>query len=89
MNGQEVFCLILSNLVANLSEMGVVSIQGSQIDDTHLEEQSVHLKRSANMVTAGIATNGAQGMNLPAAVSSWRCLRYITAVTVAMVTKLG
>lgn len=77
--------------MSNLSEMGVVSIQSSPKidDDPNVEEANFHLKRSANMVTGGIVSNGAQGMNLPAAVSSWRCLRYITAVTVAMVTKLG
>lgn len=91
MNGQEVFSLILSRFFANLSKFGVVPIDQSLSvpDESGSDGPSFRLKRSARLVTDAILSNGAQGMAMPAAVGCWRCLRHLTAVTVAVVSRLG
>ena len=93
LNGQEVFCLILSRLLVNLSELGVIPVDeaglSSHFDDADVEEISPLLKRSAKLVTQAIISNGVAGLNMPAAVGCWRCLRHLTAVAVAMITKCG
>jgi hypothetical protein len=91
LNGHEVFCLILSRFLANLSEYGVIPIDESVTSQPKdkVEEPSVLLKRSARLVTDAILSNGTEGLNMPAAVACWRSLRHLTAITVAIVTKSG
>lgn len=92
LNGQEVFTLILSRVCANLSTFGVVSIDRSTTaahNQESSEGQISMLKRSARLVTEAILSNGSKGIAMPAAVGCWRCLRHITAVTVAVITRLG
>eukprot|EP00980_Cylindrotheca_fusiformis_P005609 scaffold1184_cov132-Cylindrotheca_fusiformis.AAC.30 len=91
LNGQEVFSLILSRYFANLFKFGVVHIDQSSVapEEPGYGEPSFRLKRSARLVTDAILSNGAQGMAMPAAVGYWRCLRHLTAVTVAVVSRLG
>ena len=89
LNGAEVFGLILSRVLANLAEYGVIPVDGYSSPSTQPEMggPNSHLKRSARLVTNAILSNGADGLDMPGAVSRWRCLRHLTAVTVAVVTK--
>lgn len=90
LNGQEVFTLILSRVCANLSTFGVVSLDRSTNAARSQDEGQISmLKRSARLVTDAILSNGSKGIALPAAVGCWRSLRHITAVTVAVITRLG
>lgn len=91
MNGPEVFSLILSNFIENLSLDGVTMIEENLILDMELpcEDPSMRLKHTAKMVTNAILKNGEQGMNLTFGVASWRCLRHLTVVTAAFVSSLG
>jgi hypothetical protein len=90
LNGPEVFSLILSRLLSNLTEYGVVPLEGlAPKAQGGAEEPSELLKRSARLVTDAILSNGTEGLNMPGAVARWRCLRHLTAVTVAVVTKCG
>lgn len=91
LNGQEVFSLIMSRLFVNLSKFGVVSVdQSSNLStESETEDPTFILKNGARLVTNSILSNGARGMAMPVAVSCWRCLRYLTAITVAIDTRLG
>lgn len=48
------------------------------------ENDSLPLKQSARLVTDAILSNGAKGLDMPSAVKSWRSLRHLTAVIVAL-----
>jgi hypothetical protein len=92
-NGNDVLLLILSSLCANvydngtLLEMGAISAQDwKEID---LDQDSLPLKQSARLVTDSILSNGTKGLDMTAAVRSWRSLRHLTEVIVAVVTKSG
>jgi hypothetical protein len=93
LNGNDVLLLILSSLCANvydngtLLEMGAFSAQDWK--DIDLEQDSLPLKQSARLVTDSILSNGTKGLDMTAAVRSWRSLRHLTEVTVALVTKSG
>jgi hypothetical protein len=90
-NGQEVFALILSSFIEDISVFGVAISEPNLVSDTEssAEEPSVSLKHTAKMVTDAILKFGEQGMNLAFGVASWRCLRHLTVVTSAFVTSLG
>ena len=93
-NGSEVFALILSHIFANLFENGVTSLDQKQRPkkmDTEEGEgaPSVVLKYTAKIVTDAILSNGARGMNLSAAATCWRFLKYLVVSTTAFVTSLG
>ena len=90
-NGQEVFVFVLSRLFGDLSRKGVVSLDESLTTkgDTEALDPAFLLKRSANLVTNAILSNGTGGMDMPKAVACWRGLRHLTAITVATVTQLG
>ena len=47
------------------------------------------LKQSAKLVTQAILSNGSSGLDMSSAVRQWRCLRHLTALTVAVVTDNG
>ena len=91
LNGQEVFCLIMSRLFVNLSKFGVVSVDRPSTISAERETAGSNfvLKTGARLVTNAILSNGAHGMAMPAAVGCWRCLRHLTAITVAIDTRLG
>lgn len=92
-NGHDVLLLILSNVCANvfdngtLLEMGAISAQDWK--DVDLEQDSLPLKQSARLVTDSILSNGTKGLDMTIAVRSWRSLRHLTEITVAVVTKCG
>jgi hypothetical protein len=85
LNGQDVFCLILSRLVSNLCESGTILEKGGDGG----AEDSDPLKKSARLVTDAILSSGTEGLDMNSAVRCWRCLRHLTAVTVSVVTKSG
>jgi len=93
LNGHDVLLLILSSLCANLFdhgtllEMGAISAQDWK--DIDLDQDSLPLKQSARLVTDSILSNGTKGLDMTAAVRSWRSLRHLTEVIVAVVTKSG
>lgn len=90
-NGEKVFLLILTKLFSNLSTFGVLSLDKitSAATASDNEETSILLKRSAKLITDTILSNATKGISMPTAVDCWRCLRHLTAVAVAMSTKLG
>ena len=83
--------MVLSSLLSNLSNLGVISIDQSLRTkfESEGDEATFLLKRSAAAVTDAILSNGTQGINMPAAVAYWRSWRHLTAITVAIATKLG
>lgn len=90
-NGQEIFSILLSHLFADLIEKGTVA----SVERTYSNSESRTagrnraLKQSAKLVTQSILSNGAAGLNMKEAVKQWRCLRHLTALTVAVVAESG
>jgi len=87
-NGPEVFALILSHLIANLSRFGVVSFDQQQKNEADVEEPRTLLKRNAKMVTDAILSSDARGMKLSTAIVSWRFLKYLAMSTTAFISSL-
>jgi hypothetical protein len=89
-NGSDIFKILLSHLFADLIERGTIA---SVEIDCNSPESSISrnraLKQCARLVTQSILSNGAEGMDMSSAVKQWRCLRYLTALTVAVVTECG
>jgi hypothetical protein len=90
-NGQQVLIFILSKLFENLAESGVLPLEKVAVHAAlHcLEQHRVLLKRSARLITDTILSNSSKGMTMPEAVDCWRSLRHLTAVSVAMISRLG
>jgi len=92
-NGHHVLLLILSNLGGNIFKEGTLLEMGSLTaqdwKEVDLEQDSLLLKQSARLITDSILSNGAKGLELASAVKSWRSLRHLTEVIVAVVTKSG
>lgn len=87
-NGQEVLTLILCHLLADLNSFGTVDAPvAPSMGDTG--DRNRLLKQSARMVTNAIMPNGKDGFDTTSAVKQWRCLRHLTAITDAVVTKSG
>ncbi len=90
-NGHDVLLLILSSLCENLFDYGTIHEIGSISKDDwkgiNLEADSVLLKQSAKLVTDAILSDGTKGLDLNAAVRSWRSLRHLTEIIVSVVTK--
>lgn len=79
-NGHETFLVLLSHVLVELVEHG--TIEKAEID-------SEPLKNSAMIVTKAIVSNGSNGLSMASAVKQWRCLRHLSAVTVAVITTSG
>lgn len=92
-NGHTVLLLLLSSLCANVFENGTLleigSISAEDWHDVDLEAESLPLKQSARLVTDAILSNGMKGLDMTTAVRSWRSLRHLTEVVVALATKSG
>lgn len=92
-NGNVVLLLALSSLCADLYDHGTLlemgSVASNDWKDLDLEHDSLLLKQSAKLVTDAILSNGTKGLDITAAVKSWRSLRHLAEVVVAMVTKSG
>jgi hypothetical protein len=92
-NGHDVLILILSSLCGNIFEDGTLlevgSLSAQDWKDVDLEVESLLLKQSARLITDAILSNGTKGLDLTSAVRSWRSLRHLTEVIVAVVTKSG
>jgi len=90
-NGSEVFSILLSHLFADLIENGTIA----NIESTYTKSdanpivKNRALKQSAKLVTQAILSNGSSGLDMSSAVRQWRCLRHLTALTVAVVTDNG
>jgi len=81
-NGHETFLVLLSHVLAELIEHGT-------IENAETSEDSDPLKNSAMIVTKAIVSNGSNGLSMASAVKQWRCLRHLSAVTVAVITTSG
>jgi len=92
-NGQHVLLLILSSLCGNIFENGTLlevgSLTAQDWKEVNIEEDSLLLKQSARLITDAILSNGTKGLDLTTAVRSWRSLRHLTEVIVAIVTRSG
>lgn len=90
-NGSEIFSILLSHVLADLIEKGTVaSIEKTYNSaDSGSAGRNRALKQSARIVTKSILSNGADGIDMASAVKQWRCLRHLTALTVAVVTECG
>lgn len=90
-NGQDVLLLILSSLCGNIYDQGtlleIVSISADDWKDVDLEQESLLLKQSARLVTDAILSKGTKGLDMPTAVRSWRSLRHLAEVIVAVVSR--
>lgn len=90
-NGSEIYSILLSHLFADLIEKGTVA----SIEKTYSNSEAKNtgrnraLKQSAKLITQSILSNGASGIDMKTAVKQWRCLRHLTALTVAVVTESG
>ncbi|CAB9514210.1 Lipopolysaccharide-responsive and beige-like anchor protein [Seminavis robusta] len=84
LNGHDVFCLILSRLVADLGARGTILQKGRALTG----EEDL-LKRSARLVTDAILSSGTEGLDMKSAVRCWRSLRHLAAITVSVITKSG
>lgn len=79
-NGQEVLTLILGHLLADLNEFGTVDVASG----ADAGERNRLLK-----VTNAIISNGNDSFDTTSAVKQWRCLRHLTAITTAVISKIG
>lgn len=90
LNGHDVVFLVLSGLCENLFDHGTIpdrdigAISAQDWKDVDIDNDSLPLKQSARLVTDAILSNGAKGLDMPSAVKSWRSLRHLTAVIVAL-----
>ena len=93
MNGTEVLLMVLSRFCSNLFDFGTIlelgSFSAAAWKDIDLDHDSLPLKQSAKLVTDAIANQGTKGLDMPAAVRSWRSLRHLTEVIVAVTVKSG
>ena len=93
MNGHHTLFLILSGLLSNLFDHGTLRDVGSMssVDwkEIDIDYESPLLKQCARLVTDAILSNGTKGLDLSTAVRSWRLLRHLTEVIVAVTTASG
>ncbi len=91
LNGPNVLCVVFSHLLAELIENGTVPgiLTNCPPDQNQPNERNKALKESSRLVTKSILSNGSDGMDMASAVRQWRCLRHLTAITVAIVTASG
>lgn len=97
-NGQDVLLLVLSSLCGNLFDHGTLQDSVNLYDSAwsaddwnkvDLEHDSVLLQQSARLVTDAILSNGTKGLDMTSAVRSWRSLRHLAELILAVVTKSG
>jgi len=82
-NGQEVLTLILGHLLADLYAFGTMDTTIAPALDEPGERNRLQ------MVTNALMSNAKDGFDATSAVRQWRCLRHLTAITTAVVTKIG
>eukprot|EP00536_Pseudo-nitzschia_multiseries_P005145 jgi/Psemu1/11845/gm1.11845_g len=83
-NGPEVFALIVSHLLENLSQLGVVPFDQqprTNVNDTTSDQCPNLLKSNAKIVTDAILS----GTKLSTAIVSWRFLKYLAMSTTAFI----
>lgn len=85
--------LILSSLCGNLFDHGTLrdintmtTMDWKEID---IDYDSPILKQSARLVTDAILSNGTKGLDMASAVRSWKSLRHLAEVIVAVITANG
>ncbi|GAX27124.1 hypothetical protein FisN_13Lh328 [Fistulifera solaris] len=91
-NGTEVLLMILSRFCSNLFDYGAIleigSFSAEAWKDIDLDHDSLPLKQSAKLVTDAITNQGnKQGLDMVTAVRTWRSLRHLAEVIVAMTIK--
>ena len=92
-NGHQTLCLILSNLCGNLFDFGtlrdVSSMSASDWKEINIEYDSPLLKQSARLVVDAVLSKGTKGLDLASAARSWRSLRHLTEIIVAISSSSG
>lgn len=80
--------MILSHLLADLNNFGT---SDTPVAPTmvHSGERNRLLMQSARMVTNAFMSTSNDGFDTTSAIKQWRCLRHLTAVIAAVVTKSG
>ena len=86
-NGHEVVCLIMNHLLSNLIEYG--TIEAIFVVATSSQDRNRLLKESARIVTNAILASGSNGVDAASAVRQWQSLRYLAAISSAIVTASG
>jgi hypothetical protein len=90
-NGNHVLIMVLSHLCGDVFENGTLldvgSITAQDWQELDLDFESLLLKQSAKLVADAILSKGTKGLDLTVAVRSWRALRHLTEVVVAVVTR--
>lgn len=86
--------MIFSRLCADLFDHGTIleigSISAEDWKDVDIEHDSPALKQSARLITDAILSpQSSKGLDMPTAVRSWRSLRHLMEVIVALVIKSG
>jgi hypothetical protein len=80
--------LILSHLLADLNNFGTSDTPVAPTME-HSGERNRLLMQSARMVTNAFMSTSNDGFDTTSAIKQWRCLRHLTAVIAAVVTKSG
>jgi len=88
-NGQEVVCLIMNHLLANLMDYGTVEAISVTSPNRETMERNKLLRESARIVTNAILANGSNLVDAASAVRQWQSLRHLAATSSAIVTKSG
>jgi hypothetical protein len=91
-NGLDVLILVLSGLCADVFDNGtLIDMKGTITSDDwkgfDVENDSLLLRQSARLVTDSILSNGAKGLDMAVAVRSWRSLRHLTEIVVAVIIR--
>ena len=86
--------MVLSRFCSNLFDNGTIlemgSISAEDWKEVDIEHDSPALKQSARLVTDAILSpQNSKGLDMPSAVRSWRSLRHLTEVIVAVAIKSG
>ena len=79
----------MCNLFDHGTLRDVGSISAVDWNEIDIEYESPLLKQCARLVTDAILSNGTKGLDLSTAARSWRSLRHLTEVIVAVVTGSG
>jgi hypothetical protein len=92
-NGRDVLLLLFSGVCIDIYNEGTLvdvgTLSAQDWKDVDIERDSLLLKQSAKLVTDAILSQGTKGLDMPSAVRSWRGLRHLTEVAVAITSLCG
>ena len=87
-NGTEVFCKVLSHVLADLMDNGTLVNVHDIAEPNDGVQRNKALKQSASIVTAA-ASSSSSNPHMSAAISQWRSLTHLATLMVGLITKLG